>query len=352
MAKLVGAFAAATLATVVLSGCGGDDSATTTRAPSGGKSIAELAGATKELSTLVAALTAADLVKVFEGTDEYTVFAPTDDAFSKVDKTLLGCLLQPVGKASLTELLEYHVVKGSTLAANLTNNEELTTLEGEKLNVSIVNNIKDPSIVNRKVMVGDATVVTADIMANNGVVHEIDAVLVPSTVSKSPPQCGSGTIADTAVALNKAEPPELTTLVAALTAADLVGAFNKTTGDLLTVFAPTDAAFARVPKAMLTCLLLPANKAALAEILKFHVVPQYVLAADVKNEEKVDTLLKDNQLTFGVAKGAVTVNGALVTQADVFATNGVVHVIDAVLLPAAPWKNPCASVEPENEIQV
>merc|ERR1712160_99957 len=111
---------------------------------------------------------------------------------------------------------------------------------------------------------------------------------------------------------------------------------NKTTGDLLTVFAPTDVAFAAVPKAMLTCLLLPANKAALAEILEFHVVPQYVLAADVKNEEKVDTLLKDNQLTFAVAKGtgAVSVNGALVTQADVFATNGVVHVIDAVLLPA------------------
>lgn len=361
MAQLAGAFAAAT---VLLSGCGGGVGPTTitttattaittitiatTTAADEGQSIAELAELTENLSTLVTALSAANLTSVFEGTDEHTVFAPTNNAFANMDETLLGCLLAPVGKASLQEVLEYHVLEGSAMSANLTNNEELTTLEGQELNVSIAG---------KKVMVGNATIVQKDIMANNGVVHEIDAVLVPSKVSKRPPQCGTGTIAHTAAALNNPEAPELTTLVAALTAVDLVEAVNSTTGDLLTVFAPSDNAFAALPKGMLPCLLKPANKDALASILEFHVVPQYLLAAQIRNE-KVDTLLKGNQLTFAVkqARGNwhIDVNSieATVIQADVFATNGVVHVIDTVLLPETNWTNPCASIEHEDEIQV
>jgi len=348
MAQMVGAFAAAS---VVLSGRGGSSGGSD--AP-GMKSIAELVEATKNLSTFVTAMSAANIssiaefAEVTEATEEFTVFAPTNNAFDKVDETLLGCLLAPVGRASLTKMLKYHVVNSSALAVNLTDNEELTTLEGQELKVSKAKN---------KLMVGDATIVQADFMANNGVVHEIDAVLVPAEVLEHPPQCGTGTIAQTAVAMNNPEALLLTTLVTAWTATDLVKAVNSTMGDLLTVFAPSDQAFAALPKGMWTCLLKPANKDALASILELHVVPQYLLAAHVGGGDKVDTLLKDNQLTFAQESPRgnwhITLNAkATVIQADIFATNGVVHVIDAVLLPATNWTNPCASVDHGNEIHV
>jgi len=167
---------------------------------------------------------------------------------------------------------------------------------------------------------------------------------------------GTGTIADTAAAMNNPEGPMLTNFSTAWTAADLVNAWPMTTtGDLLTVFAPSDDAFAALPKGMLPCLLKPSNKDALASILKFHVVPEHLLAARIRNGKK-DTLLEGNQLSFEVkhARGnwQIEVNNATVIEADVIATNGVVHLIDTVLLPETNWTNPCASIEHENEFQV
>jgi len=349
MVRLAGVVAVATVSTVVLSGCGGGGDTTTTAAPApkttstmkptpgdttttaapATQSIAELAKSTPVLSTLYAAWTASKVTEHLKKDTNYTVFAPTNDAFKAVDSTLLDCLLKPVGNSALTEVIENHVVEGKTVAKDLKNDEELTTLEGDKVKVSIAGH---------DVKVGAAAVVKADIMAIDGVIHEIDAVLVPAKLVE--PQCGScGSIAACAVSSTKKTPPEGATLVAALQAAGLVTALEDETGPLLTVFGPSDAAFAAVDQTLLTCLLKAENKAVLGNILKLHVVPKYVLAGDVKDKATEDTLLEGAKLTFGVSGAVVTVMPmggsvpATVTRTDLFADNGVTHVIDKVMIP-------------------
>ena len=119
--------------------------------------------------TLAAAVKAADLVSTLEGEGPFTVFAPTDAAFAAIQKDV-DSLLKPENKAKLANILTYHVVSGMHMAADLKDGTELTTVQGEKLKVSV----KD-----HKVMIGNAYVTTADVAASNGVVHLIDKVLLP-----------------------------------------------------------------------------------------------------------------------------------------------------------------------------
>lgn len=126
--------------------------------------------ATSSAKTLAAAVTAADLVTTLQGTGPFTVFAPTDAAFAAIQSDVDN-LLKPENKAKLAKILTYHVVSGKTLSSSLKDGQELTTVEGGKLKVTI----KDG-----KVMVGNATVTSADIVASNGVIHVIDKVLMPS----------------------------------------------------------------------------------------------------------------------------------------------------------------------------
>lgn len=119
--------------------------------------------------TLAAAVKAADLVSTLEGKGPFTVFAPTDAAFAAIQKDV-DSLLKPENKAKLANILTYHVVSGMHMAAELKDGTELTTVQGEKLKVSV----KD-----HKVMIGNAHVTTADVAATNGVVHLIDKVLLP-----------------------------------------------------------------------------------------------------------------------------------------------------------------------------
>jgi len=139
----------------------------------GPQKIVQLAAETPALSTLVTAIKAADLVTALSGVGPFTVFAPTNDAFSKVNKWALQALLLPANKAQLTQLLQYHVVSGSVKSDALSDGQQVDTLLGSKVTVSIVGTA---------VKVGGATVVTADVMANNGVVHVIDSVLVPASL--------------------------------------------------------------------------------------------------------------------------------------------------------------------------
>lgn len=125
--------------------------------------------ATESAKTLAAAVKAADLVATLEGTGPFTVFAPTDAAFAAIQKDV-DSLLKPENKAKLASVLTYHVVSGKHMAADLKDGAELTTVQGEKLKVSLKDN---------KVMIGEAHVVTADVPASNGVVHLIDKVLLP-----------------------------------------------------------------------------------------------------------------------------------------------------------------------------
>lgn len=133
------------------------------------KSIAETAMNTTSLSTLVATLNAAELVDVMKGTDALTVFAPTNDAFAAVQPTV-DMLLKAENKSKLQNVLKYHVVAGTMKAADLKDGQELTTLQGEKIKVSIKNG---------KVYVGGAEVTNPDVPVNNGVVHITNKVLVP-----------------------------------------------------------------------------------------------------------------------------------------------------------------------------
>jgi uncharacterized surface protein with fasciclin (FAS1) repeats len=162
---------------LLAAGCGGDDDEPTAAATPAATATAEAPGdivavaqATRDLSTLVAAVTAADLGPTLQGKGPFTVFAPTNDAFASIQSTV-DTLLKPANKKELAKILSYHVVPGATKAADLTDGQELTTVQGKKLKVAIDGDA---------VTVGGATVTQPNVEALNGVVHVIDKVLVPS----------------------------------------------------------------------------------------------------------------------------------------------------------------------------
>ncbi|HEX7366238.1 MAG TPA: fasciclin domain-containing protein [Pelobium sp.] len=134
------------------------------------KNIVENAAGSSEHTTLVAAVKAANLVETLSGTGPFTVFAPTNAAFDALPAGTVEELLKPENQAKLSKILTYHVVAGAYKAADLKDGMELTTVEGEKLKVSIKDGV---------VMVDDAKVTTADVISSNGVTHVIDAVLMP-----------------------------------------------------------------------------------------------------------------------------------------------------------------------------
>ena len=125
--------------------------------------------ASESAKTLAAAVTAAGLVETLKGAGPFTVFAPTDAAFAAIQSDV-DTLLKPENKAKLTNILTYHVVSGKAMASDLKDGQELTTVQGGKLKVSI----KDG-----KVMINGAHVTSADVHASNGVVHVIDKVVMP-----------------------------------------------------------------------------------------------------------------------------------------------------------------------------
>jgi uncharacterized surface protein with fasciclin (FAS1) repeats len=135
-----------------------------------GDDIVALAQGNEDLSTLVDALTAAELVETLQGEGPFTVFAPTNAAFEEVGEAQLQELLEPANREQLTDILTYHVVEGEMMAADLEDGQTLTTVNGDTLTVSIEGD---------EVRVGDATVAQADVDASNGVVHVIDSVLMP-----------------------------------------------------------------------------------------------------------------------------------------------------------------------------
>jgi uncharacterized surface protein with fasciclin (FAS1) repeats len=160
---------------LVAAGCGDDNTDTTTTAPAttttqaASADMVALAKDTPDLSTLVAAVAAGDLAKTLQGKGPFTVFAPTNQAFSDIQSTV-DTLLKPANKADLQKVLTYHVVPGTYTAADLKDGQELTTVQGQKLTVSVNGST---------VKVNDATVEKADVNASNGVVHVINKVLVP-----------------------------------------------------------------------------------------------------------------------------------------------------------------------------
>ena len=142
-----------------------------------GKTIVDLAVATKNLSTLVAALKAADLVGTLSGTGPFTVFAPTNEAFAALPAGVLANLLKPENKAELVDLLTYHVAAGDVQAEDITDQEQIKTLEGDEVTAR-----KSPG----SIFINSAKVIGADNDASNGVVHIIDGVLIPPAQAPAP----------------------------------------------------------------------------------------------------------------------------------------------------------------------
>jgi transforming growth factor-beta-induced protein len=277
------------------------------------ESIVELAVADGRFSTLVGALQTAGLVEALQGEGPYTVFAPTDDAFA----ALPAGTLESLSIEQLTDILLYHVVPGKVMVADalaLDGQMADTLLRGRQLGISIEG---------ETVRINHVSVVIPDIEASNGVIHVIDAVLLPPVEEAMEEM---GTIVDVAVADGR-----FSTLVGALQAAGLVEALQ---GEgPFTVFAPTDEAFAALPAGTLEGLSVEQ----LTDILLYHVVSGEVVAADVAglSGQMVDTLLSGKQIEVAVEGGTVAINDATVIITDVLASNGVIHVIDAVLLPPA-----------------
>merc|ERR1711959_449501 len=284
--------------------------------------IIGLAAATPDLSTLVTAIKAGNLVSTLSSTGPFTVFAPTNEAFAKLPAVYLKQLLDPKNVKLLQKLLEYHVVAGAAVhAADLKLLQFVKTVEGQQ--VSIVK--RDGSV-----LVNGAKVTTADADASNGVVHIVDTVLLPPDMPSPSPSNTMVDAEDNIIGLAAAT-PDLSTLVTAIKAGNLVSTLSST--GPFTVFAPTNEAFAKLPAVYLKQLLDPKNVKLLQKLLEYHVVAgAAVHAADLKPFQFVKTV-EGQQVSIVKRDGSVLVNGAKVTTADADASNGVVHIVDTVLIP-------------------
>ena len=258
---------------------------------------------------LEAAVGAAGLVDALSAEGPFTVFAPTDDAFTALTEALDVTVDELLAYPLLPAVLQYHVVGAEAYSTDLSDGQEIETLLGEDVTVSITAD---------GVFINNAQVIVADLAADNGVVHVIDAVLLPELEEET-------TVVDIIV-----ESEDHTLLEAAVGAAGLVDALS---GEgPFTVFAPTDAAIVALTEALeITAddLLALPN---LADILQYHVVGAEAFAADLTDGQLIETLQGSN-VTVSITADGVFINDAQVTVADLEADNGVVHVINAVLLP-------------------
>lgn len=283
--------------------------------------IMDIAAADDRFDTLEAAVKAANLADALAAPGNLTVFAPTDDAFAALPAELIDALLaDPSG--ALTQILLYHVVPGSFGSSDVLASSSLDTLQGSELAVSLRDG---------KPYVNDSQIIITDIHAKNGIIHVIDAVMVPSVslpdtakeemVDKS----SLPTIAEIAIADGRFD-----TLVAALSAAGLAETFLQP-GDY-TVFAPTDDAFAALPAGTVEALLADPT-GDLTTILLYHVVGDSLSRDQIANDEYITTL-EGRPLTVNTdGSNIVDINGAKLLITDIQASNGTIQVIDTVLIP-------------------
>jgi transforming growth factor-beta-induced protein len=283
--------------------------------------VVEIAAGNPSFSTLVTAVKAAGLAETLSSKGPFTVFAPTNEAFAALPKGTLEKLLKPENRDLLKKVLAYHVVSGDLMAKDLRSGN-VTTVAGSTVAVKVQNG---------KVSVNNANVVSADVDANNGVIHVIDKVLLPPDLMPTKPVATQPTQAGTIVEI-AAGNPTFSTLVTAVKAAGLAETLSGK--GPFTVFAPTNAAFAALPKGTVEKLLQPENRDLLRQVLTYHVVSGDLMAKDLRSG-KVATV-EGRPVAVQVGHSTVKVNNANVVKADIDAKNGVIHVIDRVLLPPNP----------------
>lgn len=298
-----------------LAACGSSDDDTPTPAP---QNVVQLAQATPDLSILVEAVVAADLGATLSGPGPFTVFAPTNAAFTAL-LTELGVTKAQLlaDKPLLTAVLQYHVLGARVARSQVPLGKAISPLAGGIFKIDQVG----ADLVVTDGRNRTARITATDISASNGVVHLLDNVILPA----------DGDIVQTAQAN-----PTFSILVEALVAANLAGALSG--AGPFTVFAPTDTAFAALLTELgVTKAQLLADTSLLTSVLTYHVIPGRVLKADVAPGVQPATLQGQS---FSISAGLVITDGrtpartANIVTTDVLSSNGVIHVIDRVILPS------------------
>lgn len=268
--------------------------------------IVDTAVGAGQFNTLATALKAANLVGTLKGPGPFTVFAPTDEAFAKLPPEVVAELLKPENRSKLTDILTYHVVPGRVQAKDVIKLRGAVAVNGQRIDIQFGDD---------GVKVDNAKVLTTDILCDNGVIHVIDSVILP----------GDATIPEVAKKAGKFE-----TLLAAVGAAGLAEVLSSK--GPFTVFAPTDEAFAKLPAGTVETLLKPENKSQLVDILKYHVVPGRVYSEKVLDSKAIRTL-QGSSASVSLRDGSPRIQDAKILKTDIDASNGVIHIIDSVILP-------------------
>jgi len=285
--------------------------------------IVDTAVAAGSFNTLVAALQATNLDTVLaDESQTFTVFAPTDDAFNLLGSDTINALLKDTD--TLSDILLYHVLPGNAVDAATAislDGSSVDAANGDALNIQV----RDGDL-----FINDSQVITADINTSNGIIHVIDAVLTPPA-DEAPVE--PGTIVDTAIAAGS-----FNTLVAALQATGLDNVLADPSATF-TVFAPTDEAFAALGQDTIDALLNDVDT--LSNILQYHVIGGTAIEAKTAiglAGTKV-TAVNNDEFALSVNDGNLFVNTSQVVATDVTASNGIIHVIDSVLIPPAIVEN-------------
>lgn len=272
--------------------------------------IVALAQGNSNLTSLVTALTKyPDLVSTLQGSGQFTVFAPTNTAFASLLTAIGQTSIDDIPEDVLRDVLEYHVVSSTAVLSTQLAAGPVRTVGGEDITVSISSGIR---------FNGAAGVVTADVRATNGVVHVIDAVLVPPSITPI-----VGTIVAPAY-FNK----NFTTLIAAVKAASPSVLTTLLSSTKKTLFAPTNAAFTA---AGITTL---PDRATLDAVLTYHLLSSEVRASNIANGSSSAPTANGKSIFLSKGTAGVFINGTTkVATTDIIASNGVVHVIDRTLMP-------------------
>ncbi|MBP6134570.1 MAG: fasciclin domain-containing protein [Candidatus Microthrix sp.] len=305
--------------------------------------VATAASNNPALSTLVAAVTAANLGDTLNSAEALTVFAPADSAFQKIPKETLDTLLaDPTG--DLTDILKVHVVEGKMSAQDLIDAGSVKSLQGSELKITADGDT---------MKVNDSTVVCGNVQTANATVFIIDSVLMPEAADAASGDTASAAFADDnfgegcaavpadgkgsfegmsedPVATAASNNPALSTLVAAVTAANLGDTLNS--AEALTVFAPADSAFQKIPKETLDTLLADPT-GDLTDILKVHVVEGKMSAQDLIDAGSVKSL-QGSELKITADGDTMKVNDSTVVCGNVQTANATVFIIDSVLMPS------------------
>jgi uncharacterized surface protein with fasciclin (FAS1) repeats len=287
--------------------------------------IAGIATSNANFTTLVAALSKAGLVSTFSGGGSFTVFAPTNAAFDAAAAALIGPgktgqdLVSALDVATLTAVLKFHVVGDARNAQAVLASSQIVMLDGNATAIALKSG--SPYINSSKI-------VSTDIQASNGIVHVIDAVLLPPSVSKS------ASTSDQTIAAIAVGNPDFSTLVAALQKAGLVSVLNGT--QKFTVFAPTNAAFDEAAKQLHLRngmeLVAELDVKTLTAVLTYHVIAGETKAASVVAADQLQ-MLSGVAADVSVRGGKAYIDGAQILATDIPASNGVIHVLGGVMLP-------------------